>query len=624
MTKKKSSNLPESGSVVFIPLCMLKKSPRNARKTPHKQAEIEALAASIRAHGMIQNPVVEPECNGKKPTGYYLVTAGEGRRLAQLLRVKRKEIKKNEPIRCLVDTAHNAFEISIAENAVRSEMHPADQFEAFFTLHTKQGLNDEDIAARFGVTAAVVRQRLKLAAVSPKLIQAYRDGDMNLDQLTAFAITDDHAKQKKVWAELPEWRSDREAILAALTEQQVAADDPRALFVGADAYQAAGGAITRDLFAEEDAGYFADAELVNRLAQEKLQGIADGIRGEGWKWIEVMPEFDHGFTASMRRIYPVRGTLSSADQERLEVLEAEYEALAACESEEAFAEAERLEQAIATLTGESAYASDDTARAGAIVALTLNGDPRIERGFVRREDERRDDAKKERTSHDGPAPLSEKLTVELTAYRTLGLRHTLAQQPEIALIALIHALVSRLFYPFAGDYSCLEIKPLTHHLASHAEGMADHEAMQALEAAHEAWAAQLPEDAEGLWDVLVALDPDSRLRILAHCTALTVNAVRAPAQNDATRLAHADALASAVSLDMHTFWQPTAAAYLGRVRKDRILEAVREGVSKEAADNLASMNKGAMAEAAEQRLANSGWLPPILRAPEPPLAIAAE
>ena len=61
--------------------------------------------------------------------------AGEGRRLAQLLRAKRKEIKKNEPIRCTVDTAHDAFEISVAENAVRADMHPADQFEAFFKLH---------------------------------------------------------------------------------------------------------------------------------------------------------------------------------------------------------------------------------------------------------------------------------------------------------------------------------------------------------------------------------------------------------------------------------------------------------------------------------------------------------
>jgi hypothetical protein len=59
-------------------------------------------------NGVLQSPVVEPEFDGKKPTGNYLVTIGEGRRLAQLLRAKRKEITKSEPIRCILDTARNA------------------------------------------------------------------------------------------------------------------------------------------------------------------------------------------------------------------------------------------------------------------------------------------------------------------------------------------------------------------------------------------------------------------------------------------------------------------------------------------------------------------------------------
>ena len=83
-----------SKTILFVPLGKLKKSPKNVRKVPHTKAEIKALAASIAALGMLQNPVVEPELGPRgKPTGHYLVNAGEGRRLAQLLRVKRKEIK---------------------------------------------------------------------------------------------------------------------------------------------------------------------------------------------------------------------------------------------------------------------------------------------------------------------------------------------------------------------------------------------------------------------------------------------------------------------------------------------------------------------------------------------------
>ena len=100
------------------------------------------------------------------------------------MRVKRKEIRPDEPIRCILDTEHNGAEISLAENAIRTDMHPADQYEAFAKLHDEDGMSAEDIAARFGVTAAVVRQRLKLGAVSPKLRALYRKGEMNLDQLS--------------------------------------------------------------------------------------------------------------------------------------------------------------------------------------------------------------------------------------------------------------------------------------------------------------------------------------------------------------------------------------------------------------------------------------------------------
>ena len=93
-TNAKTATASESGTEVFIPLNKLKKSPRNARKTPHSEAIIEAYAASIAAKGIFQNLVVEPELDGEgAETGFYFVSIGEGRRLAQLLRVKRKQIK---------------------------------------------------------------------------------------------------------------------------------------------------------------------------------------------------------------------------------------------------------------------------------------------------------------------------------------------------------------------------------------------------------------------------------------------------------------------------------------------------------------------------------------------------
>jgi ParB family chromosome partitioning protein len=628
MTKRKNVSSPASGSTLFIPLNKLKKSPRNARKTPHPEADIEALAASIAAHGMLQSPVVEPELKEGKPTGFYLVTIGEGRRQAQLLRVKRKEIAKTEPIRCVVETAQDAFEISLAENAIRSPMHPADQFEAFQALQTGKGLSAEDIAARFGVTPAVVRQRLKLAAVSPLLLDAYRNEEMTYEQLSAFTITDDIAKQERVWEDIGSY-SDRDELLRALSEHHIAADDPRAVFVGADAYREAGGAILRDLFDEDGEGYFTDPELLFRLAAAKLETVAATVKAEGWKWVEVMPQYDHSAISGFRRVYRKERTLSADEQAQREALEAEYTALeteAGSDDGEESPLNERfaaIEGELATLLGENAFDPADMARAGAVVSLAHNGEPRIERGFVRKEDDERPAKTANAAKQPGEvAPLSEKLVAELTAYRTLALRGALGDAPDLALTALVHALAAATFFPHSGSVSCIKVTPHSQYLGGHAPNIDEAPLAQHLQARHERFASQMPESPDELWVYLRDMEPAQQLALLAHCVSLTVDAVKLPKRMDVAE-AHADQLFQALDYDMASVWAPTAANYLGRVSKERILEAVREGVSKEAAENLATMKKAAMADAAEQRLKDRRWLPPVLRTP-PALAVAAE
>ncbi len=116
---------------------------------------------------------------------------------------------------------------------------------------------------------------------------------------------------------------------------------------------------------------------------------------------------------------------------------------------------------------------------------------------------------------------------------------------------------------------------------------------------------------------MAELDHDSRMALFAHCTALTVNAVRLPWERRPRAMATADRLAEAVSLDMTGYWRPTVRSYLGRVTKARILEAVCEGVSGEVAERMVDMKKVDMAEAAEQLLAPTGWLPSLLRTGKP-------
>jgi len=143
-------------NIQMIPLSRLIPSPANVRKTGATTG-IAELAASIKAHGLLQNLQVRPAQGGK-----FEVVAGR-RRLAALKRLARnKDIEKLVEIACHVLSDEDAAEISLAENIMRLPMHPADQFEAFHAL-AEGGKGPEDIAARFGCSPATVRQRLKLA-----------------------------------------------------------------------------------------------------------------------------------------------------------------------------------------------------------------------------------------------------------------------------------------------------------------------------------------------------------------------------------------------------------------------------------------------------------------------------
>ncbi|HEF5875774.1 TPA: ParB/RepB/Spo0J family partition protein [Burkholderia cenocepacia] len=649
----------EHGATVLIPLNKLKKHPRNARKTPHSEASIEAKAASIAAKGILQNLVVEPEMDAAgEPTGFYLVSIGEGRRLAQMLRVKRKEIKKNEPIRCVIDTANDAAEISLDENVTREDLHPADQFERFRELSEDRGWGAEEIAARFGVTAHVVKQRMRLGAVSPKLLQVYRDGELTLDQLMAFAITDDHARQEHVYENLS-YNRDPSIIRRDLTKMNVPATDRCAVFVGAQAYAEAGGNIIRDLFTEDRGGFFEDPALLERLAVEKLERIAAEVQqAEGWKWTAAYLDFPHAH--GMRRVYPHSVELSEEDaaaydaaQDELERLSAECEDAGIDLPPEVDARFAELEAEIERIDAKRyAYDPTEIARGGVFVVVAHNGEARIERGFIRAEDEAPEPEEKaeggetvidgvrvnadgeildgdgegsegedgsatepepEEEGGDAGKPLSDSLIRDLTAHRTLGLRLALGEQPDMALIAVVHALAAQTYYRGSTAH-CLEIIPTSNYLAAHADGIEDTAAAKMLADRHAGWAADMPRDVADLWGFVAGLERASLMALLAHCAALTVNAVKLPWESSKRR-AHetADKLASAVTLDMTEHWTPTVRAYLGRVTKAHILAAVREALGDEAAERIADMKKVEMAEAAEQLLAGTGWLPPVLR-----------
>jgi ParB family chromosome partitioning protein len=610
-----------------IPLNQLRFSPANVRKTGAKDG-IDGLAASIAAHGLLQNLSVRPGDGGQ-----FEVVAG-GRRLAALrLLAKQQKIAVDYPVPCHALDAEDAAEISLAENEMRTAMHPADQFEAFKKL-AGQGHGPEAIAARFGTTARIVEQRLKLAVISPKLIALYRKGEMTLDCLMAFTIAEDHRQQEKTWKALPEWARSRVGeIRAALTEKHVAAESSLAQFVGIKEYEAAGGAVLRDLFDDEGSGWLTDAALVNKLAAEKLDQAAAAVRGEGWKWVEIMPELSWEALKGFGKATPERTPPTPEQQREIEALTAEGDAIMAVHGEEPEDDeiSNRLweiQERIAELSeGEEVWPDAAKATAGALIGIGHDGMLDIRRGLIRPEDKAAakkagkatnaaDNGGKGRTAPvpgSGPGQgFSAALIEDLTAHRTAALQAMLADNPKVALAAVVHALALGVLYDRMSSKSVLRISPAAVFLDSSSEGIEATKAYQQLAATTEAVSKGLPEDPEQLWGWLIQQDQEALPAILAVCAGHTLDAVQR--RNDPRPRDHADELAIALKLDMTEWWQATAAGYFARVSKQQALDAVAEGGTKEAAENLARLKKDELTKEAEQRLNGTGWLPAILRA----------
>ncbi|WP_096701080.1 ParB/RepB/Spo0J family partition protein [Magnetospirillum sp. 15-1] len=625
-----------------IPFDKLVLSQANVRRIK-AGVSIEDLAEDIAARTLLQGLSVRPvrDADGNE-TGLFEVPAGGRRFRALELLIKQKRLARTAPIPCVVRTEGLAIEDSLAENIQRAPLHPLDQFRAFVALRDS-GLGEEEIAARFFITPAVVRQRLRLAAVSPKLLDLYGDDQMTLEQLMAFTIVADPARQEQVWENLATaYNKEPFYIRKLLTEGAVRATDKRARFVGIAAYEAAGGVVQRDLFQSDDGGWLHDIAVLDRLVAERLEAEAANLQAEGWKWVEAAADFPYGHTAGLRRLIGEPAALSEEEQAGLAALHAEYAQL-----EESHAEADELPEEIDRRLGEieaaieafetrpMAYDPAEIARAGAFLSIDPAGTPRIERGFVRLEDEApmepEPEAGIEADPVDAPAatsggepvddeddaakPLPDRLVIELTAHRTLALRDALARDPDTAVLAVLHVLCLKLFHHHTSD-SSLEIEARSATFAAQAPGLADSPSARAIDARHQSWEKQLPDEPAELWRVLAGFDHDSRMALLAHCAALTVNAVREPWNRRAGALVHADHLARAVGLDMAAAgWVPTVDTYLGRVTKARILEAVREAKGETAARMIDHLRKPDMAREAEQVLDGAGWLPEPLRRP---------
>ena len=644
-----------------IPLSQLELSSDNVRKTPADASAFTELKASIVAHGLLENLIARSMGPGTDCDARYAVIAG-GRRLAAMQALAAKGVlEEDHPVPCrIIGDIVAAEEVSLAENSARAAMHPADQVEAFRRLGDA-GSTAAAIAARFGVSERTVEKRLRLGNAAPVLLEAYRASEIDLDTLMAFAVTTDHARQNAVWETVSQqgYRPGAWQIKRLLTEDRVLATSAIARFVGIEAYEAAGGRIDRDLFAEEDEPgiWFDDPDLLNKLAMDSLQAAARELKTR-WKWAEARLDVDWSATASFGRVRPQPAEPTDGEKAEIERLRTRNDELASMDDdgwteelvEEAEANETRLDEIEAMIEARSVYRREDIAIAGCIATVGNDGELKLIQGLVRPEDmparEAGDaDAAGQHDTGDGDstisgieaptlaAPLASPVDVEAEARKEAGVGIGLADDLRVIRTAIVKSQLACDF-DAAFDLLLFQLARSVFTSGYHDDALdiraaetPDRPAMRVNDdafgtinvgekhleidrAAQELDWAGLPDD-EAFAELRALPERDKRT-LFASCVARTLKGQlafepKARPEVEAT-VARLDIdFASAVRGNRDQIW--TADLLWSRLRKDRILAIARETLGETWAQAEAKQKKADIAKAMQDAFAHGDGVP---------------
>ncbi|WP_031556088.1 ParB/RepB/Spo0J family partition protein [Parvularcula oceani] len=577
------------------PLRSLVIAEENARAEAEPDQGIDQLAALIEYEGLQQ-----PLCGYRKGKTQVAVYDGRRRLLAlkQLAKEDRlpKGCRDGIPVR--LGTKDQARQASLSAGLTHRGFHPAEEYRQFARL-LEDGKTVPEIAKTYSVSEREVEKRLKLARLAPPVFEAFARDAITQEQAQAFALTDDHDRQLAV-LEPHGFEISAFAIRRALTEGEVPATDKRARFVGTDAYEAAGGKVRRDLFGEAGDS-FADEALLTRLAEQKLEAMAEEVRAEGWSWVLAMAEFDHALHQTCFRVHPERREPegeAKAERERLTdrltALMGEDEGDPDDLTEAQWEEVETIEARIDAIdAAHKAFTDANKARGGAVVYLKHNGEAEVMRGLVRREE--RPEAKPEKPSVPHSAHR------RCTEIATQALARELAANPAEADILLTAALAQSLYGAGTPAGIALTLAGLTP--SEKAELPVNHD----LAARQEHFAERVGVDFAETVASVAALGEEERrdLRALALAAVLDVSENRSDAPDHRARET-AGLIAERIGADLRRHWTPDE-AYFAKLSRPALAEVLREMGSRES--GLESVKKADLVPMAVRRAKASGWLP---------------
>lgn len=361
--------------------------------------EFDQLIASIRAAGLIQALTVR---SGQDAGEDVFFVIDGNRRLAALREIAAQDGMDPATVTVPVlereeETAEAAFEASLAANVVRTPLHPVDQYEAFARL-AEQGMSEADIAARFAISAKGVRQRLALGKLSPKIRAAWRNGELGehpADCAAAFTLCPDHKLQDQVYAKL----SKGVRMWPHIIRHELGAGDRDCAvwlkIAGVDAYTAAGGQVTEDLFGDNHA--VSDRDLLERMAEAKLEEIKSRLIAEGWSWAELAPDLPYHWSYNWEKLRVSKKKATAAQK----------------------------------------------AKSGCVIAVGMNGEINITYGVVKPAKTRKDapaKAGKESAAEPSEPTISNAMMHRLSVSLTMAVQKSLPASPRIALAAIVAGL----------------------------------------------------------------------------------------------------------------------------------------------------------------------------------------
>ncbi|MGA1810692.1 ParB/RepB/Spo0J family partition protein [Sphingobium salicis] len=456
-------------------------------------------------------------------------------------------------------------------------------------------MSAEEIAARFGQAVSFVYKMLRLSALAPSLIDLIAKDQLSLEAARALTLTDDHDQQVKVCKAA---NGHAHTIRRMLTTEKVDTTSGAFLFVGRDAYEAKGGTITVDLFSQGAEGFADQPELVQELAEDKLDGIADEYRAIGWH--EVRATLDRPYDLYMKgSLYPATREPTEAEAERLAEIEREIEAIAEKEGEDSLALEPLCDERDAITEGLRAFNAEQVAIGG--VALWVSHDGSLGKSFYRAKAE-----PKPKASGSEPQPLySNSLVADLSRIKTRIVQEAVAADPALALDMLLDSLAGQLLHGAHSYQMAIDVQAKTIATDVADDLMATSDVREVEETMADRFGS-IP--AEGRFEAIRAMSGDDKMALLAGLVAMTVDGTLFAGGAPGARHHHFEQVARASGVDIAARWQAPIALF-DKMRRAALIDLLRAECGDASADNCATIKKKAdLAVNVSGRLA-SHWLP---------------